>query len=226
MNDRQIKVLLVGIPLVLAGMFVYDRVYDRKGGDDLRTDGTDAAFQKEETVRTVRSVWTLMDDYLASGGANGKNYYIKRLSAVYTAEIGVRELTGKNDGKRVEEYLASCGLGKGYAWCAAFVNWCMVQSGVRGAGSAWSPDWFPSANTIYTRGGRGNINPSKCDVMGLYYADKKRIAHVGFIDDWAEGSDYTLTVEGNTNDDGSREGDGVYRKRRLKAQVYRVSRWI
>ena len=42
---------------------------------------------------------------------------------IYTAEIGVREKTGKNDGERIEMYLKSTGLGKGYAWCAAFVTW-------------------------------------------------------------------------------------------------------
>jgi len=34
-------------------------------------------------------------------------------------ELGVREATGNNDGKRVEAYLRYTNLGKGYAWCAA-----------------------------------------------------------------------------------------------------------
>lgn len=42
---------------------------------------------------------------------------------------------------------------------------------------------------------------------------------------WSEGN-FTITVEGNTNEAGSREGDGVYRKRRLKNQIYKISRWI
>ena len=151
---------------------------------------------------------------------------VKKLSAIYTAEIGVRELTGKNDGVRVEEYLASCGLGKGYAWCAAFVNWCFVQAGIQGSGSAYSPNWFPVSKVVYTNGANNNRTPSKCDVFGMYYKEKKRIAHVGFIDEWKEGNNYCITVEGNTNDGGSREGDGVYKKRRLKNQIYKVSRWI
>lgn len=51
------------------------------------------------------------------------------------------------------------------------------------------------------------------------------VAHVGFIDAWPDG-DYVITVEGNTNMAGSREGDGVYRKRRPKQSIYQVSRWV
>ena len=138
----------------------------------------------------------------------------------------MRELTGSNDGPRVEEYLASCRLGKGHAWCAAFVTWCYQQAGIAAVKSAWSPDWFPKNNTIYTRGEKNNVTPSKCDVFDIYFVEKKRVAHVGFIDEWNEGSNYCITVEGNTNDTGSREGDGVYRKRRIKSQIYKVSRYI
>ena len=44
------------------------------------------------------------------------------IAETYTSQIGVREATGRNDGKQVELYLKSVGLGKGYAWCAAFVD--------------------------------------------------------------------------------------------------------
>jgi len=37
----------------------------------------------------------------------------------------VRELGTSNSGKEVDEYLASAGLGAGYAWCAAFGYWCL-----------------------------------------------------------------------------------------------------
>lgn len=62
------------------------------------------------------------------------------------------------------------------------------------------------------------------DVFGLYFPEKARIAHVGFIDQW-DGT-WLTTVEGNTNDSGSREGDGVYRKKRLVRTVYKVARYI
>ena len=148
----------------------------------------------------------------------------KIVSDIYTAEIGVRELTGKNDGERVEEYLACVGHKKGAAWCAAFVSWCFKKAEIKAVLSAWSPDWFKT-NVIYIRGEKESITPSKADVFGIYYQNKGRIAHVGFIDEWGSNS-YCITVEGNTNNAGSREGDGVYRKRRMKSQIYKISRWI
>jgi len=155
---------------------------------------------------------------------NTRNELAERVYKTYTNEIGVRELTGNNDGERVEEYLASCGLTRGNAWCAAFVTWCFKKSGVKTVVSAWSPSWF-AKNVIYTKGARDNLTPERADVFGIYFANLGRIAHVGFIDEWKSGS-YCMTVEGNTNDVGSREGDGVYRKRRLKSQIYKVSSWL
>ena len=149
----------------------------------------------------------------------------ERVSEVYSKEIGIREKTGNNDGQRVEEYLKSCSLKKGNPWCAAFVTWTFKKAGVDAVISAYSPSWFPSKRTIYTRGSKGNKTPLKADVFGIYFSSKGRIAHVGFIDEWDNNS-YCITVEGNTNDEGSREGDGVYRKRRLKSQIYKVSRFI
>jgi hypothetical protein len=149
------------------------------------------------------------------------------VALIYTREIGVREATNHNDGSRVEEYLAAANRYKGDAWCAAFVSWTFKQAGVAAAVSGWSPDWFPTKNTVYTHGKANNLVPQRADVFGIYFSSLGRIAHVGFVDRWEEGeSSFVVTVEGNTNDTGSREGDGVYRKRRLKAQVYKVSRWV
>jgi hypothetical protein len=134
----------------------------------------------------------------------------------YNSQIGVREATGHNDGTDVEKYLASVKLGPGYAWCAAFVNWTLKECGYKTPNSGWSPHWFPTARLV--------TEPKPGDVFGIYFPDKKRIAHVGFIDDWSSRS--VKTVEGNTNGAGSREGNGVYRKVRLKSQIYKVSRWI
>lgn len=146
---------------------------------------------------------------------------------IYTAEIGIREATGNNDGKQVEEYLASCHLGKGNAWCAAFVNWTLQKCGYETVKSpAWSPSWFTPDYLIYKRNSDLKTTPDQADVFGIYFANKGRIAHVGFIDSWPENDNFCITVEGNTNEAGSREGDGVYKKRRLKSQINSVSRFI
>ena len=147
-----------------------------------------------------------------------------KVKSVYESQIGVRELTGKNDGKSVESYLSYVKLGKGYAWCAAFVCWTYGQANIANPRSAWSPDIFPAKAVIYDRNKKENQIPEQGDAFGIYFPDKKRIAHVGFIDKW--GTTEVITVEGNTNKAGSREGDGVYRKRRLTGQIYKVARFI
>jgi hypothetical protein len=144
------------------------------------------------------------------------------LIATYRAAIGVRELTGNNDGPQVKQYLGAVGLPEGYAWCAAFVAYCHMQHNIPYPvkAPAWSPAWFPAARIIPSEKAR------TADVFGLYYPRLNRIGHVGFLDeDWDNGSGTILTVEGNTNGEGSREGDGVYRKRRSKKQIQKVSRW-
>lgn len=147
----------------------------------------------------------------------------KSVIKIYTSEIGVREKTNHNDGERVEMYLKAANLKKGNAWCAAFVTWTFKEAGVKTVISGYSPSWFPNDKVIFFNS-KGQP-PNSGDVFGIWFSSKGRIAHVGFVDKWDDSS-YVITVEGNTNEGGSREGDGVYRKRRLKKQIYKVSRWI
>ena len=147
----------------------------------------------------------------------------EKVEKTYLSQVGIREETGRNDGPQVEAYLETTGIGKGNPWCAAFVNWVLKRSEVSTPNSAWSPDWFKS-NVILERS-RGIVgNPRKGDVFGIYFQSMGRVAHVGFVHRWGE--DWVETVEGNSNDNGSRDGDGVYRKKRLRSQIYVVSDWV
>lgn len=135
------------------------------------------------------------------------------------SQLGVYEKTGNNDGIAVEKYLQSCGLGKGYPWCAAYVNWVFKTADLQG------PKYPARASSWFTQ----NLVTTNCaqaaDLGALYYNRLGRIGHVFIIDRSPPGK-YYYTIEGNTNKAGSREGDGVYRKRRLKKQVYKISRWV
>lgn len=148
---------------------------------------------------------------------------LEKLQLVYTAQIGVREATGKNDGVQVEKYLRSVNLGKGYAWCAAFVHWCLVQAGYTNSITAWSPTAHNSKNVIYAEQ-RWYGSPRPGDVGTLYYPRLKRIAHTFFWDGRLNDKIYR-SVEGNTNGAGSREGDGVYRKYRSYRATHSITRW-
>lgn len=77
---------------------------------------------------------------------------------------------------------------------------------------------------VYKRGEYVKKIPETGDVFLIWFPKLGRPAHIGFVERW--GNRTVITVEGNTNDNGSREGDGVYRKRRLQKQVWAVCDFI
>lgn len=152
------------------------------------------------------------------------NVLREKLSDIYLSQVGIKEATGANDGLEVERYLSNVGLSKGQPWCAAFVSWCLSEAGINNPKSGWSPAYFTNKTTIYIRGGNSNNRPQMGDVIGIYFNSLERIAHVGFVHTW--GASWVVSVEGNTNDDGSREGDRVAIKRRPVKTIYKVSSFI
>ena len=139
-----------------------------------------------------------------------------RLLNIARTQIGVREKSGRNDGEQVERYLAITGSEKGAPWCAAFISWVFYKGGYEAPKTAWSPDLFNA---------RVNTKELKpCNVFGIWFPTLKRIAHVGLVEK-REG-DWLISIEGNTNSAGSREGDGVYRKRRPIKNIYVIADWL
>lgn len=113
---------------------------------------------------------------------------------------------GNNAGEFVERVLSSVGLGAGNPWCAAFNYYVFEKAGFkdRVPKSAWSPDWL--------RGGERRRVGHPADVFGIYFPSRGRIAHTGIVE--IQQGPWLTTIEGNTNEAGSRDGDGVYRKKR------------
>lgn len=161
----------------------------------------------------------------------------EKVRQIYTSQLGVREKQ-VNSGPEVEQFLRYVKLPKGNPWCAAFVCWVYGEADVWNPRTGWSPDLFRNDKVIWTSGepgtgkrdsrrpqnGIAEQRPRTADVFGIYFPEKGRIAHVGFVDEWND--PWLITVEGNTNLSGSREGDGVYRKRRLVRSIYKVARYI
>jgi hypothetical protein len=146
------------------------------------------------------------------------------VAEVYKSQVGVRERTGNNDGKDVEKYLKSVGLGKGFAWCAAFVHWCLIEAGVKNTITAWSPTAHNKKNIVYFNN-KFKKPAQQADVITLYYSSKGRIGHTGFFDHMQSES-MTVNYEGNTNRGNSNEGDGVYITFRPLKTLYSITSWI
>jgi hypothetical protein len=146
----------------------------------------------------------------------------------YTSQIGIRELTGNNDGPEVEAIIESAGFDAAskIPWCAATVyyNYLLIGHRLEVKYPALSAAYFDSTHIIYQRGEGYKCDPQKGDLIGIYFKSKGRIAHIGFYDSQTE--NYFISVEGNTNKAGSREGDGIYRKYRPKGSVYAISSWL
>lgn len=148
----------------------------------------------------------------------------RKLQRIYRSQIGVREATGNNDGPEVEMYLRSTGLGKGNSWCAAFVHWCFQQAHIPNTVTAWSPTAHNPNNIVWFQL-KFQKKPLPGDVLTLYSASLGRIHHTGFVDAEINTSLYQ-SVEGNTNDNGSVNGDGVYERKRSYNTTYSITRWI
>lgn len=139
------------------------------------------------------------------------NQLTNHLLNIARSQIGIREATGNNDGTQVEAYLKVTNLPKGNPWCAAFISWVYQKAGFEKPQTAWSPALFPMA--------RRTLNPQPADVLGIYSLKLKRIAHAGLVE--RRQDNWIIAIEGNTNADGVRDGDGVYRKwRHLKTIKY------
>lgn len=140
----------------------------------------------------------------------------EKIIAIARLQFGIREASGKNDGKVVETYLSYTGNRKGEPWCASFVSWVYGKAGFAQPKTSWSPALFPVA--------KQTLNPLPADVFGIYYFRLRRIAHCGLIETFK--GNWVKTIEGNTNDEGAREGEGVYSKLRHKRTIAVYANWL
>lgn len=102
-------------------------------------------------------------------------------------------------------------------WCATFVAWCFTKAGAIGLVPKVSASCDISASG-WKHAGRWSEYPA----IGaqVFYGTPRDLVHTGLV--VAFDDDTITTVEGNTNDNGSREGDGVYVKRRRRRDAYVV----
>ncbi len=148
--------------------------------------------------------------------------------AIARTQVGVREEpAGSNRGPEVDQYLRAAGLSPGagsFAWCAAFVYWCFNEA----AQSAGRPNPVPRTagvlahwNKAGERGirrispGRAAAQPDLVQPGQVFIMDYGGgVGHTGFVAEVVAGK--LVTIEGNTNDGGSREGIGVFARQGRK----------
>jgi hypothetical protein len=137
--------------------------------------------------------------------------------------LGKQELIGPNEGAVISAMKQFLGVdAKGVSWCAIFVAWILCRAHgltekalrvMLGFQSPWysesTVDWFAQAK----RAGMVVVAPEPGDVFILL--DKNGTPHhTGFVTTAPDRLGMFGTIEGNTNDDGSNNGDGVYLRTR------------
>ena len=140
-------------------------------------------------------------------------------------EIGVSEVDGTNCGPRVDQYKAATWLdaSKGWPWCAAFICWLVRESiededvkfkRPRTAGAWDFENWAKqqSANGIELRKPT-NEDIKAGDIVVFTFS------HIGLAVKDVDSSGYVVTIEGNTNGAGSREGGSVLEKKRHVSKI-------
>lgn len=136
---------------------------------------------------------------------------------VAESQVGYHEGTDASGSwdniQKYSEQVPALTWSNGQPWCATFVSWVALQAG---AGelfpiTASCPDgvsWFQQHQRW-----------SEYPAVGaqVFYGDGGG-AHTGIVEHYDDLNIYT--IEGNTNDNGSPEGDGVYRKVRTRRSAW------
>lgn len=172
----------------------------------------------------------------ATGGAPVPSAY--DFLKVAASQIGYREGRDANGNwNNINKYGAWYGS-NGVAWCAQFVSWCANEVGALNtlvpkyqstfAGLTWfrkrdlTGVWPPQAGDIFMM---CEYNPGSTFDTGNGWAT----VHTGIVERYL-GQGKIQTIEGNTNTDGSPQGNGVYRLTRQdspdgKRFIYARPRW-
>lgn len=146
-------------------------------------------------------------------------------------EIGVREdrVNGhyNNRGARVDEYQrADLTDGVGYAWCASFMGWGFLTGfGKPLCDQIWNRT--ASCDTLLSFGRQRQILSDTpipgCVGLVINPNNKNDATHTFGVEDVVGATLHT--IEGNTNVDGSREGNGVYGRTRTRGSRYLYLIW-
>jgi len=140
-------------------------------------------------------------------------------------ELGVKEET-PNWGKDIKKYLNSVNINFPASWCAAFVYWCYNEAATK----------LAIKNPLTKTGG---VIRHYNESTGLRLKDKKTtipgdifilnfgkgLGHTGIIESVDLPNNKVITIEGNSNNNGSREGIEVVRHERQIDKIYGILRY-
>lgn len=124
------------------------------------------------------------------------------------------DASGWNNIQKYSEQLPNFKWSDGEAWCAVFAQWCLWQAGIEVPAGARSASCATSVKA-YKKAHRFTEYP----VIGaqVFYGVAGG-THCGIVTGWD--LMHVRTIEGNTNDTGAAQGDGVYSQERERRIDY------
>jgi GH25 family lysozyme M1 (1,4-beta-N-acetylmuramidase) len=138
----------------------------------------------------------------------------RKIIDIAATQVGVHEGRSPdghwNNDQRYSDEVPGLAWSDGQPWCSVFVSWCAMRAGLEAL--------YPRTASCDTAGAwyRQRHAFSEYPAIGaqVFYGTTHDLNHTGIVIDFD--ADTITTIEGNTNADGSREGDGVYRKTRAR----------
>jgi hypothetical protein len=151
----------------------------------------------------------------------------ERVAAFAEAMIGRRESGKPNTGPDIQQFFEADSYkpnaaDNGYPWCAAFVCWCVMRAM---EGRVWTFQrpttpraWAFENWSLAQDRSTWTLKPAGRDIRRgdiVIFT----FSHIGIAVGSPDKHGWVRTVEGNTNQAGSREGDGVYLKVRNVSSI-------
>jgi hypothetical protein len=148
---------------------------------------------------------------------------LTKVLQVAGTQVGVEEVPrGSNRGPQVDKYIEAVGLDPSgrFAWCVAFQFWCFQKAAhdlnvanpmIKTAGVL--DHWNKAGNQGIARitAAKARSNPALVKPGHLFCINRgSGLGHTGFVEQVLGGK--LITIEGNTNEGGSGEGIGVFRR--------------
>jgi LysM repeat protein len=141
---------------------------------------------------------------------------VEKVLSTAKSQVGYREgYSGGhwNNNQKYSKEAPGMAWSNGQAWCCTFCSWVAYKAGVsdlfpRTAGCSIAIAWFKNS-------GRFSEYPA---IGAQVFYGPGGASHTGIV--YAYDSEFIYTYEGNTNADGSPEGNGVYAKKRARRSTY------
>lgn len=208
-------------------------------GSDIPAGATSFGFGDNDAFRNQKSFGAQFNSAIVGSGSTATSLHgpiapitlngdVSKIIASARGEVGVVE-TSKNQGPGIAKYWTSTNYKSGYGdrqpWCAAFMCWCIQQSGI------FTETDRPKSAAAYKEGGFEAWARSKSPKVSLTMNPVSvkagqlvifSFSHIGIATTDSDLNGIFRTVEGNTDAAGSREGNGVWEKARKLSVVRSV----